>query len=333
MTTQKTIEGVQPVPADVALYQQGRQGKEFSYSLPLKPGLYALRLKFAEPQYEAPFQRPMNLWINGRQVMNNVDICQAARGPWRLTNASSAILSPMQRAGWSCVLRADSSRSRPRTRPWCRPSKSCPNSSPRSASTPRDKPFIDWNGFVWSADGNFEGGRVIRSEAKVSQAAPTLYDQALYRTARCGKSFSYTVAVPPGLYSVHLKFAELWLTQLGQRPMNIEVNGRRVWTALGSGHGRRPDGDGRRDPHGGHHAGQGWQDHGSRQRRRRQRGDPARDRNRVSSKSVKNALHLTLRDRITLKPIHPRQPDCYWIKSQRCVATGRSPGRRGRFGS
>jgi hypothetical protein len=30
------------------------------------------------------------------------------------------------------------------------------------------------------------------------------------------------------LYTVHLKFAELWLKELGQRPLNIEINGRRV---------------------------------------------------------------------------------------------------------
>jgi hypothetical protein len=36
------------------------------------------------------------------------------------------------------------------------------------------------------------------------------------------------VPVPPGLYTVHLKFAELWLKELGQRPLNIEINGHRV---------------------------------------------------------------------------------------------------------
>ena len=32
--------------------------------------------------------------------------------------------------------------------------------------------------------------------------------------------------MPPGFYTVHLKFAELWLAKKGQRPMDIEVNGR-----------------------------------------------------------------------------------------------------------
>ena len=59
-------------------------------------------------------------------------------------------------------------------------------------------------------------------------ASPTLYDQELYRTARSGKTFSYTLAAPPGLYTVHLKFAELWLTKAGERPMDIAINGRLV---------------------------------------------------------------------------------------------------------
>ena len=34
--------------------------------------------------------------------------------------------------------------------------------------------------------------------------------------------------MPPGLYTVHLKFAELWLKEPGLRPMDIDVNGRPV---------------------------------------------------------------------------------------------------------
>jgi hypothetical protein len=60
---------------------------------------------------------------------------------------------------------------------------------------------------------------------------PTLYNQALYQNARVGKSFRYAIPAPPGLYLVHLKLAELWMKpgELGRRPMNIEINGWRVW--------------------------------------------------------------------------------------------------------
>jgi hypothetical protein len=40
---------------------------------------------------------------------------------------------------------------------------------------------------------------------------------------------AYDIPVPPGLYTVHLKFAEQWLQTDGERPMDIEINGRRLW--------------------------------------------------------------------------------------------------------
>jgi hypothetical protein len=54
-------------------------------------------------------------------------------------------------------------------------------------------------------------------------------------TASAGKDFRYRFAVPPGLYTVHLKFAELWLKEPGLRPMDIEVNGHLVWRAWDPG--------------------------------------------------------------------------------------------------
>ena len=91
--------------------------------------------------------------------------------------------------------------------------------------------FIDWNGNIWDADDPSAGGQCIISSQPVRQATPTLYDQALYQTARAGHELSYSLRMPPGHYTVHLKFAELWLRQPGERPMDIEINGQRVWQA------------------------------------------------------------------------------------------------------
>ena len=88
--------------------------------------------------------------------------------------------------------------------------------------------FVDWNSCVWTADAHFSGGTTIKSASPVVHASPTLYDQELYRTARSARAFGYTLAAPPGLYTVHLKFAELWLPKAGERPMDIAINGRLV---------------------------------------------------------------------------------------------------------
>jgi hypothetical protein len=37
------------------------------------------------------------------------------------------------------------------------------------------------------------------------------------------------LTLPPGLYTVHLKFAELWLEEPGKRPMDILINGQARW--------------------------------------------------------------------------------------------------------
>ena len=90
------------------------------------------------------------------------------------------------------------------------------------------------------------GGTLITGEGKVQQATPTLYDQELVRTARSGKTITYVIPMPDRLYSVHLKFAELWLKtdELQRsnthgdlwtgpkgkklRPVDISINGKLV---------------------------------------------------------------------------------------------------------
>ena len=164
-----------------------------------------------------------------RRVLENLDVCQAARGPnlayervfrylvpdaeGRLVLRFTGGFEPMQKTDDALVQAVEIL---PEARPAVR------------IDAGAEREFIDWNGFIWTADTYFDGGTVIQSSAPVSQASPTLYDQALYQTARSGKAFSYCVPAPPGLYVVHLKFAELWLKEAGQRPMCIEVNGRVV---------------------------------------------------------------------------------------------------------
>jgi hypothetical protein len=85
--------------------------------------------------------------------------------------------------------------------------------------------FVDWAGNVWAADRNLNGGGTITAEGEVSQASPTLYDRGLYLSGRTGGRIEYILLARPGLYSVHLKFAEMWFEEAGKRPMRISVNG------------------------------------------------------------------------------------------------------------
>ncbi len=221
------FEGVTPTTTDQMLYRHGRKGKDFRYSIPVRLGLYAVRIKVAEPEHEWFFERPMNVTINNRPVLANFDVCHAARR-WKraydrtfhsiVPDADGKIVLRFS-GGWDPLQRTDEAIVQ------------AIEVLPESKSAVRincgsDSSFVDWNSCVWDADRAFQGGKAIAADTPVSQASPTIYDQGLYRTARAGKSIGYTISMPPGFYTVHLKFAELWLAKKGQRPMDIEVNGR-----------------------------------------------------------------------------------------------------------
>ncbi|MBX7259281.1 MAG: malectin, partial [Candidatus Hydrogenedentes bacterium] len=220
----RAIQGTLPATGDYPLYQSGRQGIDFSYAIPVKPGLYTARIKLAETQFDWSFQRPINVHINGRVLLENFDVCHAAKGPGRACDRVFRNLAP--NADGQLVLRFTGGfePSQETGEALVHAIEILPETNPTvRINCGSTVPFIDWNSYIWSADPSESAS--LHSDAPVAQASPTLYDQTLYQSARTGKTLVYTVPAPPGVYSVHLKFAELWLTETGQRPMSIEVNG------------------------------------------------------------------------------------------------------------
>jgi len=215
---------------DPVLYRRGRQGKNFTYRIPVEPGLYTVRFRFAEPKYPQLFARPFNIEINGREVLRNFDICQDARGfrkahdrvfRYIVPDADSRIvlhftsgLEPGQATDEAIIQAIEIL---PESRPVVR----------INCGSAAD--FVDWNSVIWAGDAETREGETITSARAVTQASPTLYDQALYQTARCAREIAYTLTLPPGLYTVHLKFAELWQEEPGKRPMDILINDRTLW--------------------------------------------------------------------------------------------------------
>lgn len=229
MATTVAIDGAAPTAEDQFLYQFGREGNDFTYSIPVKPALYAIRLKFAEPKQQWFFERPFNVSVNGRTMLSNVDVCHLARGSRKAYERVFRYLVPD--ASGNLVLRftGGSDPLKKSDLAMVQAIEVLPEQKPTiRINTGCDTAFVDWNSCVWAQDADFQGGTIITSAVPVAQASPTLYDQELYHTARSGKTFSYTIAAPQGLYTVHLKFAELWLTRTGERPMDIAINGRLV---------------------------------------------------------------------------------------------------------
>ena len=84
----------------------------------------------------------------------------------------------------------------------------------------------DGNGNVWVAGGeqNFTMSNVSIS----GTATPSLYQSEAWSTGM----LQYQYTVPNGSFTVKLKFAEFYLTQLGQRTFNIVVNGATFYSSF-----------------------------------------------------------------------------------------------------
>ena len=80
-----TFGGASNAPAPAQVYQDEREGSQFSYIFTgLQPGItYAEILHFAELYWSLPGQRQFNVSINGTQVLQNFDVFGTAGGPFR----------------------------------------------------------------------------------------------------------------------------------------------------------------------------------------------------------------------------------------------------------
>jgi alpha-N-arabinofuranosidase len=84
--------------------------------------------------------------------------------------------------------------------------------------------FKDKNGLYWSSDIGYSDGEVARGWASI--AGTDIQD--LYQFERNGKDFSYSLPVVPGKYQVHLRFAETFLKNVGERVFDVLINGKKV---------------------------------------------------------------------------------------------------------
>lgn len=226
LATTAAIDNASPTPQDQPLYQHGRAGKDFAYSIPVPTGLYAVRLKFAEPKHKWMFERPMSIAINGRSLLTDFDIVQAAKKPRRALERSFNNVVPNADGNIHLHFTAGSNPNRPSDDAMVQAIEILPERKPTiRINVGSDTEFVDWSSRIWTADTHSTQGTTLNSTAAVVHASPTLHDQHLYQTARTGKILNYTLTAPPGLYTVHLKFAELWLKEAGQRPMDITING------------------------------------------------------------------------------------------------------------
>jgi hypothetical protein len=216
---------------DPSIFQNRREG-DFQYDIPLRPGVYELRLLFAETTYGAgnlegggETSRLLNVTANGRPLLTQFDIVSDAGGS---NTADIKVFRDITPAADGFLhLRFTGLRSRA-VLSGLEIVPGLPGKMLPVRIVTREQPYFDKQGRLWGADRFFSGGRTVARTNFVSGTS----DPELYRSERYG-NFTYTIpVVDGGRYRVTLRFAETWFgpTQpggggAGSRVFDVFCNG------------------------------------------------------------------------------------------------------------
>jgi hypothetical protein len=193
---------------DQRLFRARREGV-FRYDIPLSPGVYELRLYFADTLYGennmaggGEASRIFHVFANGAPILYDFDVVSdggasmadirafkdlspAGDGKLHLSFAASKTALPII----SAIELTPGVAGKMRTL--------------RMVS--REHPYTDKQGLTWSADEYSRGGQFVMR----STAAAGIADPELLRGERFG-NLTYVIPAPPGKYGVNLYFNEVW---------------------------------------------------------------------------------------------------------------------------
>jgi len=192
---------------DSSIYRSSRQG-DFRYDIPLKAGLYELRLLFAETFYGpedvgggGEGSRVMTVVANGKTLLRDFDVVLDAGGS---RTADVKVFTGIAPAGdgqlhlsFSSAQGGNAMLSAMEILPGLR------GSLRPVRIVARDVPYYSNDSRWWGPDNYFRGGQLSASEDPATDAD----DPELYETERWGH-FSYAIPVAPGRYAVTLHFVE-----------------------------------------------------------------------------------------------------------------------------
>jgi Malectin domain len=192
---------------DSFLYRYSRQG-DFNYDVPMKPGVYEMRLHFVET-YFGPDEtggggegsRIMNVILNGRPLLTNFDVMADAGASRTADEKVFTDVSPASdgkiHLRFSSVYGGQAMVSAIEILPGVRG-----HIRPIRIAT-RTSPYYSIDSHWWSPDNYYKGGQLGESK----QPAIGTDDPELYQTERWG-NFSYSIPVPAGKYKLLLHFIE-----------------------------------------------------------------------------------------------------------------------------
>ena len=235
-TVDRYFDGGEPWPvpyrrilrtSDPQLFLSARQGQEFGYDIPLKPGDYELRLYFAETFYGednseggGESSRMFDVTANGAPILTDFDPLSDAGG----SNTADVRVFPGISPG------ADGKLHLKFRNHWALKGVAFVNAIELTRTDSKtmlpvrwvasDSAIEDQAGRLWVPDQFVEGGRRRANRDKVEGTR----DPELYQSERYG-NFTYAIPVTTDTtYTLTLYFAEAWFGA----PANGNTNG--VWT-------------------------------------------------------------------------------------------------------
>lgn len=193
---------------DPRLYQSRREGT-FSYDIPLAPGVYELRLYFAETLYGdnniaggGETSRIFQVSANGKPLLAEFDVI-ADTGPSAADIKVFKDISPAKDGELHLKFQAGTN---PAFLNGIEIVPGIPGRMRPVRIVARDRGFGDKSGRYWDSDRYVRGGQlVLRNEAITGTADPDLYHGERYG------NITYTIPVAhPGRYLLTLSFVESW---------------------------------------------------------------------------------------------------------------------------
>ncbi len=213
-----------PIPIrrtqDPEIYQTGREGN-FTYDVPLSPGVYELHLYFAETGRVGEALRSVNLAINGTPL-STLDVASDAGEINTATMKIYRDISPAKDGFLHVIFQS----SDPGFLNALEILPGVPNKMRPIRLTTHNTMYRDHIGQIWLPDSYFASGRQSTRVVTLGKTA----DPQLYDTQRFGH-FTYSIPVAAGgRYTLTLHFIENWFGQLnvggvGSRVFDVYCNG------------------------------------------------------------------------------------------------------------
>lgn len=188
--------------SDQLLFQQWRTG-DFSYNIPLRPGIYELHLYFVTPEPSNEDLSTFGIMINGKSVLAGFDVNSDAMGANIADERVFRDISPA--SDGFLHIQFTSERGSPRLNA-IEILQGIPHATLPIRIITQRTPFTDRSGQFWHPDNYFMNGRMSEQPKPITGAS----DPNLFSTERYGH-FSYALPVDPrDRYTLVLHFVEFY---------------------------------------------------------------------------------------------------------------------------